>query len=172
MPSHATELLRRHATGRPRPTLSTMTTSDPVQEPTVFTRIIQGEFPGRFVWRDERVVAFLTIAPLRPGHTLVVPVEQVDQWTDLDPELWAEVARVQQAVGTALMAAFQPVRVGSIIAGLEVPHCHVHLVPIDSESDLNFAHADGSPDPDALDDAAARIRAALRELGHPEVAES
>jgi histidine triad (HIT) family protein len=147
-----------------------MTTADASSEPTVFTRIIRGEFPGRFVWRDEQVVAFLTIAPLRPGHVLVVPVEQVDQWTDLDPELWAELARVQLALGTALMAAFEPVRVGSIIAGLEVPHCHVHLVPIDSEADLNFANADGSPDPDALDDAAERIRAALRELGHPEVA--
>jgi len=141
-------------------------------EPTIFTRIIRGEFPGRFVWRDDRVVAFLTIAPLRPGHTLVVPVEQVDHWTDLDPELWADLARVQLAVGQALMTAFSPARVGSIIAGLEVPHCHVHLVPIDSEADLDFARADGSPDPESLDDAAERIRAALRSAGHAEVAES
>lgn len=149
-----------------------MDTAQPNEEPTVFTRIVRGEFPGRFVWRDERVVAFLTTAPLRPGHTLVVPVDQVDQWTDLDPELWAEISRVQLAVGQALMSAFSPVRVGSIIAGLEVPHCHVHLVPIDSEADLNFANADGAPDPDALDDAANRIRAALQAGGHTEVADS
>jgi histidine triad (HIT) family protein len=149
-----------------------MSTAEPHEEPTVFTRIIRGEFPGRFVWRDDRVVAFLTIAPLRPGHTLVVPVEQVDQWTDLDPSLWAEIARVQFAVGQALMSAFSPVRVGSIIAGLEVPHCHVHVVPIERESDLNFANADTAPDPAALDDAAARIRAALHAAGHRETTDS
>ena len=135
-------------------------------EPSVFTKVIRGDFPGRFVWRDDDVVAFLTIAPMRPGHTLVVPVEQIDQWTDLSPELWARVAEVQLAVGRAQMAAFSPVRVGTIIAGLEVPHCHVHVVPIDSESDLDFRKADGSPDPAMMDDAAERLRAALRELGH------
>lgn len=142
------------------------------QEPTVFTRIIRGEFPGRFVWRDERVVAFLTIAPLRPGHVLVVPVEQIDQWTDLSPELWSRLAEVQLAIGRAQLEAFSPVRVGAIIAGLEVPHCHVHLVPIDSEADLNFANADGSPDPAALDEAAERLRAVLRAHGHAEVADA
>jgi diadenosine tetraphosphate (Ap4A) HIT family hydrolase len=135
-------------------------------EPSIFTRIIRGELPGRFVWRDDDVVAFLTIAPLRPGHTLVVPVEQVDHWTDVDPALWARLAEVQHAVGRAQMAAFSPARVGAIIAGLEVPHCHVHVVPISSEADLDFARADGSPDPAAMDDAAERLRAALRELGH------
>ncbi len=135
-------------------------------EPSVFTKVIRGEFPGRFVWRDDEVVAFLTIAPMRPGHTLVVPVEQIDQWTDLSPELWARVAEVQLAIGRAQMAAFSPVRVGTIIAGLEVPHCHVHVVPIDSEADLDFRKADGSPDPAMMDAAADRLRAALRELGH------
>ena len=137
-------------------------------EPSVFTKVIRGDFPGRFVWRDDDVVAFLTIAPMRPGHTLVVPVEQIDQWTDLSPELWARVAEVQLAIGRAQMAAFSPVRVGTIIAGLEVPHCHVHVVPIDSESDLDFRKADGSPDPAMMDDAADRLRAALRDLGHGE----
>ncbi len=135
-------------------------------EPSVFTKVIRGDFPGRFVWRDDDVVAFLTIAPMRPGHTLVVPVEQIDQWTDLSPELWARVAEVQLAIGRAQMAAFSPVRVGTIIAGLEVPHCHVHVVPIDSESDLDFRKADGSPDPAMMDDAADRLRSALRDLGH------
>ena len=140
----------------------------PADEPSVFSRIIAGELPGRFVWRDPEVVAFTTIAPMRPGHTLVVPVEQVDQWTDLPDGLWGRMAGVQLAVGRALMAAFEPVRVGTIIAGLEVPHCHVHLVPIRSEADLDFALADPSPDPHALDEAAERIRAALRAAGHPE----
>lgn len=139
-------------------------------EPSVFTRIISGEFPGRFVWRDADVVAFLTIAPLRPGHTLVVPVRQVDHWTDVDESLWARMATAQLAIGKALMTAFQPVRVGSIIAGLEVPHCHVHLVPIRTEADLDFSRADGSPDPSRLDEDAERIRSALRDAGRSEVA--
>ena len=148
------------------------TTPEPPAAPSVFTRIISGEFPGRFVWRDPDVVAFLTIAPLRPGHTLVVPVRQVDHWTDVDEALWLRMGVAQLAVGSALMSAFRPVRVGSIIAGLEVPHCHVHLVPIRTEADLDFSRADGSPDPDRLDDDAERIRAALRAAGRTEVAEA
>jgi histidine triad (HIT) family protein len=141
-------------------------------EPTIFTRIIDGELPGRFVWRDPEVVAFLTIAPLRPGHTLVVPVQEVDHWTDLDRATWVRMAEVQLAVGAALMRAFRPTRVGTIIAGMEVPHCHVHLVPIRTEADLDFSRADHAPDPAALDDAAERIRRALAEAGHPEVADA
>ncbi len=144
---------------------------DPVA-PSVFTRIIQGEFPGRFVWREPDVVAFLTIAPMRPGHLLVVPVRQVDRWTDLDDELWASLSNAQIVLGRALMRAFEPVRVGSLIAGLEVPHCHIHLVPIRSESDLDFAKADHSPDPARLDDDAERIRRELRAMGRSEVADS
>lgn len=132
----------------------------------MFTRIIRGEFPGRFVWRDDTVVAFLTIAPIQPGHTLVVPIEQVDHWLDVEPALWAHMAEVQQAIGRAQMTAFRRTRIATIVAGLEVPHCHVHLVPIDSESDISFAKADPSV-PDAEQDAsAASIRAALRDAGH------
>jgi histidine triad (HIT) family protein len=101
-------------------------------EPTVFTRIIRGEFPGRFVWRDDEVVAFLTIAPIRPGHTLVVPVRQVDHWVDVDADLWSRLSSVQHTVGRALVDAFSPERVGVMIAGLELPHCHLLLVLFDS----------------------------------------
>jgi histidine triad (HIT) family protein len=139
--------------------------------PSVFTRIIRGEIPGRFVWRDPEVVAFLTIAPMRPGHTLVVPVRQVDHWTDLDAGLWARICEVQLAVGKAQMEAFRPERVGTIIAGLEVPHCHVHVVPIRTEADLDFARADASPDPDAMDDAARQLRDALARAGHAEASD-
>ena len=140
--------------------------TDETPEPTLFTRIIRGDLPGRFVWRDDEIVAFLTIAPHQPGHTLVVPVRQVDHWTDVDEPLWLRLSAAQLAIGSALMAAFQPVRVGSIIAGLEVPHCHVHLIPIDAESDLSFANVDPDPDPAALDAAAEKIRAALHAAGH------
>lgn len=128
---------------------------------TLFTKIIEGELPGRFVWRDDRSVAFLTIAPINPGHTLVVPVAEVDHWIDLEPDLAAHLMGVARLIGQAQMRAFSPVRVGMIVAGLEVPHCHLHLIPIDSEADLSFARADHAPDPAALDDAADRLRAAL-----------
>ena len=133
---------------------------------SVFTRIIEGELPGQFVWRDEHVVAFLSIAPVATGHVLVVPVEEVDHWVDLAPPLWTRVAAVSHVVGRALMDAFDAPRVGQMIAGFEVPHVHVHVVPARDIDDIGFAKADPSPDPAVLDDAALRIRAALRAHGH------
>jgi histidine triad (HIT) family protein len=133
---------------------------------TLFTSIINGDIPGRFVWRDDRAVVFLTIAPIRPGHALVVPIEEVDHWIDLDPDLASHLMLVAREVGRAQQAAFEPERIGLIVAGLEVPHTHLHLIPIDSEGDLSFSKADHSPDPAALDDAAERLRAALRSQGH------
>lgn len=139
---------------------------------TIFTRILNGELPGRFVWRDDRCAAFLTIAPLAPGHTLVVPFDEVDHWLDLDPELVAHLMAVTQHIGKAQVAAFEPARVGVIIAGLEVPHVHVHAVPFHRESQLSFANADPDVDPAALDEAATRLRAALHDAGHSEVADA
>ncbi|MFN2555764.1 MAG: HIT family protein [Nitriliruptorales bacterium] len=134
--------------------------------PTVFTRIIEGELPGRFVWKDDEVVAFLSINPLRDGHTLVVPREEIDHWLDAPPELLDHMTRVEQAVGRALMQAFRPTRIGLMIAGLEVPHLHVHVVPIDGVHDLDFANAEQDPDQELLDRNAERIREALRDLGY------
>jgi len=139
--------------------------------PTLFTRIIRGELPGRFVWRDAHCVAFLTIAPLRPGHTLVVPIREVDHWLDLAPDEAAHLVAVSQKVGRAIRGAFAPVKVGLMIAGLEVPHVHVHLVPIHELRDLDFARAEKNPAPAAMDEAAAKLRAALRAAGHAEVSE-
>ncbi len=134
--------------------------------PTIFSRIISGELPGRFVWRDERCVAFLTINPIKPGHTLVVPRAEVDRWTDLDPALAAHLMTVAQAVGAAIQSAFDPARIGLVIAGFEVPHTHLHVLPVDSLADFDFARAEGTPDPAALDRAAEAIRVALREAGY------
>lgn len=133
---------------------------------TIFTKIIDGEIPGRFVWRDDDVVAFLTINPITPGHTLVVPRVEVDHWVDLDPAVAMECMRVAQRVGLAQMDAFAPTRVGLIIAGLEVPHTHLHVLPIETEGDLTFAKADPDPAPESLDEAADRLRRALRAAGH------
>ena len=134
--------------------------------PSVFSRIIARELPGRFVWRDEHVVAFLSIEPVTPGHVLVVPVEEVDHWVDLDAPSWARVCAVSQVIGRALRGAFDAPRVGQMIAGFEVPHVHVHVFPARELDDIGFARVDTDPDPEALDGAASRIRAALRQHGH------
>jgi histidine triad (HIT) family protein len=133
---------------------------------SLFTMIIQGDIPGRFVWRDDRVVAFLTIAPLTPGHILVVPIEEVEDWTDLDPDLLAHLTHVSQIIGKAIDAAFNPTKVGLMIAGLDVPHVHLHVSPIDTVNDLDFANADPNASPESLDEAADRIRSALSEMGY------
>lgn len=137
--------------------------------PTLFTKIINGELPGRFLWKDDLCVVFLSIQPLSPGHALVVPRAEVDHWLDLDADLAAHLMEVAHCVGKGLQSAFSPVKVGLIIAGLEVPHVHLHLVPIRTLQDLNFANQDMNAMPEDLDRAAAQARAALRELGYDDV---
>jgi len=131
---------------------------------TVFTKIINGELPGRFVYEDDEVVAFLTIEPMTQGHTLVVPRAEVDNWQDLDPALFGKVMSVAQLIGKAVCMAFDVERAGVIIAGLEVPHLHVHVFPARNLSDFGFANVDRNPSPESLDDAQARIKAALAQL--------
>ena len=132
--------------------------------PSVFTMIINGDLPSRFVYSDDDVVAFLPIEPMTPGHTLVVPRAEVDNWQDVEPALFNKVMAVAQRIGTAVCAAFGADRAGLIIAGLEVPHLHVHVFPARNLSDFGFAHVDRNPSPESLDDAQARITAALADL--------
>ena len=129
--------------------------------PSIFTRIIDGEIPGRFVWQDDICVAFLDVRPLARGHTLVVPRIEVDQWTDLEAETATHLMTVAHRVGRAQKQLLSPARVGLMIAGFEVPHVHVHVVPIDEMRDLDFANADTSPDQAALDDLREQLAAAL-----------
>ena len=138
--------------------------------PSVFSRIIAGELPARFVWKDERCVAFLSNRPLRPGHTLVVPREEVDHWLDLEADLLAHVVVTAQSIGKAQMAAFKPARIGLMLAGLEVPHMHLHVVPIRGVHDLDFGNQDPNPDAAMMEKAAEAIRAELRRLGFSEAA--
>jgi histidine triad (HIT) family protein len=133
---------------------------------TLFSRIIQGEIPGRFVWSDECCVAFLTIAPLRPGHVLVVPRDEVNEWTDADDDLIAQLMVVAKQIGVAQKAVFDAPRAGVVIAGFEVPHLHVHVFPSWCIDDFDFGNADRDPDPTQLDAAADALRAALRKAGH------
>jgi diadenosine tetraphosphate (Ap4A) HIT family hydrolase len=129
--------------------------------PSIFSRIIAGEIPGRFVWRDPDTVAFLDVRPLAPGHVLVVPVLEVDQWTDLDPAQAAHLMTVAHAVGVAQRQVFDVPRIGLLIAGFEVPHVHLHVVPTRGMQDFDFSRADTAPDPDELDRHAESLRRAL-----------
>ena len=131
---------------------------------TVFTKIINGEIPGRFVYEDDDIVAFLTIAPMTQGHTLVVPRAEIDNWQDVESAAFGRVMEVSQLIGRALSKAFGVERTGVIIAGLEVPHLHVHVFPARDLSDFGFANVDQNPSQESLDEAQAKIKAALAEL--------
>jgi histidine triad (HIT) family protein len=138
---------------------------------TLFTRIIEGELPGVFLWRDPQCVAFLSINPMHPGHTLVVPVAEVDQWIDLDPEVAAHCFTVAQTIGRAQQAALNPRRVGVMVVGDEVPHFHIHVVPFDAVSELSFTNADLHPPEGSVGAAAGKTRPPLRDLGAEHVAD-
>ena len=133
---------------------------------TVFTKIIEVEIPGRFVWQDERCVGFLSIDPLAQGHTLVVPREEHDHWVDLPEDLAAHLMVVSQRIGRAIDAVWRPARVGQMIQGFEVTHTHVHVWPAETVEQFQFVNVLRDPDPAWMDEAAERIRAALVEAGH------
>lgn len=135
---------------------------------TLFTKIINGEIPGRFVWKDEDVVAFLTISPITQGHTLVVPREEVDSWTQASPELLAKVMDVAQRIGKVQEDLFDAKRVGVLMEGFEVDHLHVHVWPAYSTADFEIHNVDHNPDPAVMEATAVKLRAALREAGHGE----
>ena len=138
---------------------------------TVFSKVIAGDLPGRFVYRDETVAAFLTIEPVAYGHTLVVPIEEVDKWTDADPALWAHLNEVAQYVGKAIVDNFDAPRAGYLIAGFEVPHAHIHVFPAADMSGYNLANALGMDETDdaEMDAAAEKIRSGLRDQGVQDV---
>ena len=121
---------------------------------TLFTKIIRGEIPGRFVHRDEHCVAFLT----------VVPIREVDHWIDLGPELTAHLFTVAQRISRGIQKGFGCRKVGLSIIGLEVPHCHLHLLPLDHPDDMDFKRQQQGLAAETLDAHAETLRAALRSL--------
>lgn len=131
--------------------------------------IIDGTIPSRMLWEDDECVSFLDVRPLAPGHALVVPRVQVDQWTDLEPATVTHLTSVAQAIGRAQMSVFTPARIGLMIAGFEVPHTHVHVVPLQTMAQLDFLNADEDPDGDALDEHLLAMRSALESAGHSTV---
>ncbi len=128
---------------------------------TVFTRIINGEIPGTFVHRDDRCVAFLSVNPLATGHTLVVPIAEIDHWIDLPADLAAHLFAVAQQIGKAQQAALNCERVGLIIAGYEVPHTHIHVIPTTHIGNFDFSTAASTVDRAEMESVAAAIRANL-----------
>lgn len=128
---------------------------------TVFTKIIEGLIPGTFVYRDEICVAFLSINPLADGHVLVVPIQETDEWTDLSLEVSQHLFAVSHRISQVLAQAFPCERVGLIIAGYEINHCHIHLIPTQSMHDLDFANAAASITREQLESNASKIVALL-----------
>jgi len=133
---------------------------------TIFTHIIEGDIPGTFIWRDNKCVAFMSINPMSYGHALVVPIAEVDHWVDLEPDLSQHLFAVAHHISKAQHAAFSPERVGLIIAGYEVPHTHIHVLPTNEMSDLSFSNAATSVDREDLENAASAIHQQLVALGH------
>jgi diadenosine tetraphosphate (Ap4A) HIT family hydrolase len=134
--------------------------------PSLFSRIIAGELPARFVWRDPQVVAFLDVRPFSPGHTLVVPRREVDQWIDAPPDLMNRTFEVARLIGQAQRAAFQAPRVALLVAGFDVPHLHVHVLPAAGMETIMTFPPPGTASESDLDEAAHLLRESLRSLGH------
>ena len=128
---------------------------------TIFTHIIEGRIPGTFVYRDDLCVAFMTINPIAPGHVLVVPITEINEWTELSTDLSVHIFSVSSKIAKVMRTAFNCERVGLIIAGFEVDHCHVHLIPTRSMADLDFKNAAHFVERTELEEHAKKIIAAL-----------
>ena len=126
-------------------------------EPSIFTRIIQGDIPGSFIYRDDVCVALLTIEPISPGHTLIIPIEQIDEWWKLSHDTLSHLMRVAKRVSNALVDVYKCERVGVMIAGFEVPHAHLHLMPANAMSDLDISRAQAAT-PELLTAEAEKIK--------------
>ena len=125
---------------------------------TIFTRIIQGEIPCYKIAEDEKHFAFLDINPLTKGHTLVIPKRETDYIFDLSDEETAELNVFVKKIALAVQKAIPCKRIGSCVMGMEVPHEHIHLIPLNKEGDLNFAHPKLKLDADEMASIAETIR--------------
>lgn len=128
---------------------------------SIFTRIINREIPGHIVAEDERFIAFLDIMPLVQGHTLVVPKQEIDYIFDLDDDTLAELHVFSKKVALAIKKAVPCKRIGVAVIGLEVPHVHVHLVPMNSMGDINFTKPKLQLSNEVLAEVAGKIKLAL-----------
>ncbi|MBM3431433.1 MAG: HIT family protein [Bacteroidetes bacterium] len=128
---------------------------------TLFSKIIAGQIPSYKIAENDRFFAFLDIFPLRDGHVLVIPKTETDKFFDLSPDYLSEMLVFAQPIARAIEKAFPCNRCGISVIGLEVPHAHLHLVPIDSADDLNFTRPKLKRSPEELEAARSRIVAEL-----------
>lgn len=131
---------------------------------SVFSQILDGKLPGHLVWTDDQAFALMTIRPLQPGHVLVMPRFEYDHWDDVPAPLMGSLMEVSRHLAKAIKGAFPCARVGLAICGLEIPHTHIHLFPVNYIEDFNFGKGRAASS-EELADAAARIRAELKSLG-------
>lgn len=129
-------------------------------EPSIFTKIINREIPCHRVYEDDRVIAFLTISPFAEGHTLVVPKKQIDQLWDLDGDEYVYLWKTVQKIALHLRSVMHVDRVGVVVKGFEVPHTHIHLIPTNAHTGVNFDPVPVPPAPsqDELAAIAERIK--------------
>jgi len=127
--------------------------------PSIFTRIINREIPAQIIAEDDRFIAFLDVMPLVMGHTLIVPKHEVDYIFDLDDQLLADMMVFAKKVAKTLKQSIECKRIGVAVIGLEVPHTHVHLVPMNAMGDINFSRPKLSPSKEELEATANLIRA-------------
>ncbi len=106
--------------------------------PSIFTRIVNGEIPGHKIAETDEFLAFLDVFPCAPGHTLVIPKQEIDYIFDLEDTLYAGLMQFSKKIATAVEQAVPCKRIGVAVVGLEVPHAHVHLIPLNSMADMNF----------------------------------
>lgn len=124
---------------------------------TIFTRIINGDIPCYRVAENYKFIAFLDINPLREGHTLIVPKKEIDYFFDLDEETLSEIMIFAHRVAVALKEVIPCNRIGVVVLGLEVPHAHIHLIPIDREGDISFTNPRLKLTPERFTEIAAQI---------------
>jgi histidine triad (HIT) family protein len=124
---------------------------------TIFTRIINGEIPCYKVAEDDRYIAILDINPLKAGHTLVIPKKEVDYIFDIDDETISGMIVFAKRIAMAIRNVVECKRVGVVVIGLEVPHAHIHLIPMSREADISFSNPRGKLSPDELSDLAQKI---------------
>jgi histidine triad (HIT) family protein len=135
-------------------------TAYPPRVSTIFSRIVAGEIPAHRLAEDDRFLAFLDVRPIRPGHALVIPKEEIDHFFDLPDDLLGELMVFAKPVANAIRSVTGAARVGCAVVGVEVPHAHLHLVPIDDVGDLDFRKA-READQEDLAAMAEQVRAAL-----------
>jgi histidine triad (HIT) family protein len=126
--------------------------------PSVFTKIINGEIPSYKIAEDENYLAFLDVFPLKKGHTLIVPKKEVDYLFDLDSDTYLGLMDFSKKIATAIKLAFPCNRIGMAVIGLEVPHAHLHLIPINTMNDMNFSNTKLTITKEEFEECANRIK--------------